>query len=178
MFTLKCEELICTSTFQFQSDQEDFGQRKIPRPVLAYLWPYWPFFLRIHTGSLHFPLFLLSSTLAVFLQPLPTFLLLVLLLSFVLIKVNLFEKAQLKKWSFLPYKDYFFPQERPHLMVIPSDSYFMRFAVVICGVNMCTFQVDVTVFSLLIVRGWGLGHSSSLTIYGMMSCDDLLWARP
>lgn len=38
-------------------------------------------------------------------------------------------------------------------MVIPNDSYFMRFAVVIREVNMCTFQVDVSIFSILIVRG-------------------------
>lgn len=38
-------------------------------------------------------------------------------------------------------------------MVIPNDSYIMRFAVVICEANMCTFQVDVSIFSFLVVRG-------------------------
>lgn len=57
---------------------------------------------------------------------------------------------------FLVYKHYLLPQEALNLMIIPSDSYFMRFVVVTHEVNMCAFQVDVNIFSILIVRGWGL----------------------
>lgn len=88
--TLKYEDLLCTAIFQFQSNQEDYEQRKIPRPVTAVLtyldisMTIWAIFLRIPTESLHFALFLLSSTLAglwgFFVQPLPMFFLLDILL--------------------------------------------------------------------------------------------------
>lgn len=63
------------------------------------------------------------------------------------------KRCGLRNNLFLPYKHYLLPQETLHLMIIPSDSYFMRFVVVIHEVNMCTFQVDVNIFSILIVRG-------------------------
>lgn len=96
----------------------------------------------------------------------------------ILIKVNWFERCGLRNDLFFALQALLLLQETPHLIVIPNDSYFMRFVVVICEVNMCTFQVDMSIFSLLIVRGWVLRHSSGLTIYSiwalMTSCVNAL----
>lgn len=163
--------------FKFQSDQEGYKQRKTQDPWLSCWHMYSPIgMLNNHNVSCLFSCF--SAVLLFFCNHCLHFFFLTYDFPLILIKVNWFERCGLRNDLFFALQALLLLQETPHLIVIPNDSYFMRFVVVICEVNMCTFQVDMSIFSLLIVRGWVLRHSSGLTIYSiwalMTSCANAL----